>query len=202
MNTVKRSFTDDQFREAVESSETVAQILRKLDYERSSYSFVYNLSKKLGINLSHLKKHKQTFTKRTHWGYKVPIEQILVENSTSSNRNNIKKRLLQELKWPYECKECGISEWRGQKLALQLDHINGINNDHRETNLRFLCPNCHSLTETYCGKNVPKKEKTNLTSIKESTHHYVRRGKKNFCGCGQQIMAKSLRCNKCYHTGK
>lgn len=49
---------------------------------------------------------------------------------------------------------CGnIGEWQGQKLVLQLDHINGKNNDHRIENLRFLCPNCHSITETYAGKN-------------------------------------------------
>ena len=50
--------------------------------------------------------------------------------------------------------ECGISEWLGNPLALQLDHINGVNNDHRLTNLRFLCPNCHSQTDTYAGKNM------------------------------------------------
>lgn len=39
-----------------------------------------------------------------------------------------------------------------KKLTLQLDHINGKNNDHRIENLRLLCPNCHSITETYAGK--------------------------------------------------
>lgn len=39
-------------------------------------------------------------------------------------------------------------------LTLQLDHINRVNNDHRLTNLRFLCPNCHSQTDTYAGKNM------------------------------------------------
>lgn len=41
-------------------------------------------------------------------------------------------------------------------MALQLDHINGVFNDHRLENLRFLCPNCHAITETYCGKNIKK----------------------------------------------
>ena len=53
----------------------------------------------------------------------------------------------------YKCANCGLIEWQGQVLSLHLDHINGINNDHRIENLRFLCPNCHSLTETYAGKN-------------------------------------------------
>lgn len=54
----------------------------------------------------------------------------------------------------YKCAFCGnTGEWLGQKLTLQLDHINGKNNDYRIENLRFLCPNCHSITPTYAGKN-------------------------------------------------
>jgi hypothetical protein len=47
---------------------------------------------------------------------------------------------------------CGISEWQGRPLVLQLDHINGINSDNRLTNVRVLCPNCHSHTDTYCNR--------------------------------------------------
>ena len=50
---------------------------------------------------------------------------------------------------PYACTTCGINEWQGKPLTLHLDHINGINNDNRIENLRLLCPNCHSQTETY-----------------------------------------------------
>ena len=79
---------------------------------------------------------------------------ILVENSTYANISRLKIRLINEGRLEYKCACCGnIGEWQGQKLTLQLDHINGKNNDHRIENLRFLCPNCHSITETYAGKN-------------------------------------------------
>lgn len=85
---------------------------------------------------------------------KYSLEEILVENSSYANISRLKQRLVNEGKMEYKCQKCGISEWLGNPLTLQLDHINGVNNDHRLTNLRFLCPNCHSQTDTYAGKNI------------------------------------------------
>lgn len=85
---------------------------------------------------------------------KYDLDEILVENSTYANISRLKIRLINEGRLEYKCACCGnIGEWQGQKLTLQLDHINGKNNDHRIENLRLLCPNCHSITETYAGKN-------------------------------------------------
>ena len=53
-----------------------------------------------------------------------------------------------------KCLHCGISNWQGKTLKLHLDHIDGNNNFNVRSNLRLLCPNCHSQTETYCGKNI------------------------------------------------
>lgn len=59
--------------------------------------------------------------------------------------------LLEVEKREYKCECCGIDTWQGRKLTLQIDHINGIHYDNRPENLRFICPNCHSLTDTFCG---------------------------------------------------
>ena len=76
-----------------------------------------------------------------------------------ASRQKIKNRIIKNELLKYECSVCrNDGNWNGIKLSLHLDHINGVNNDNRICNLRFLCPNCHSQTDTYGGKSN-KKEK-------------------------------------------
>ena len=77
--------------------------------------------------------------------------------SSNKTRSKIRSEIIKNKLLPYMCNECGISEWKGNSLSLHLDHINGINNDNRLDNLRFLCPNCHSQTDTFAGKNINRK---------------------------------------------
>jgi hypothetical protein len=81
-----------------------------------------------------------------------PLTEILVEGSTYS-RNHLKTRLYREgLKAP-RCEICGQSElWNGRQMALILDHINGVRDDHRLDNLRIVCPNCAATFDTHCGR--------------------------------------------------
>ena len=82
---------------------------------------------------------------------RIRDEDVFIENSPISAGPLLTPRLL-ALGWSYECAWCGISEWRGTKLVLHLDHTNGIHNDNRLENLRLLCPNCHSQTATYSNR--------------------------------------------------
>ena len=85
---------------------------------------------------------------------RFPNEQVFVENSTYA-RHNIKKRVIREKMLPYKCAICGIDAmWQGKPMPLILDHINGINNDHRLKNLRFVCSNCDSQLPTYKARNI------------------------------------------------
>jgi hypothetical protein len=54
----------------------------------------------------------------------------------------------------YKCSCCGISEWNGKELRLQIDHIDGNNSNNVVENFRYLCPNCHTQTDTWGVKNV------------------------------------------------
>ncbi|HTU80871.1 MAG TPA: HNH endonuclease [Candidatus Acidoferrales bacterium] len=76
--------------------------------------------------------------------------------SSRSSRRIKKKRLLRDGLLPNRCQICGITEWQGQAIVIQIDHINGVKDDWRIENLRMLCPNCHSQTETYGGRNVKR----------------------------------------------
>lgn len=80
----------------------------------------------------------------------------MVENSTYSNMTKFKSRLIKANLIEYKCSCCGITEWNGKPLTLQLHHINGNNRDNRLENLTFLCPNCHSQTDNFSGKNAEK----------------------------------------------
>lgn len=81
------------------------------------------------------------------------LEELLVENSTVRSYN-LKKKLLAKGLFENECACCGSPPvWKGKPLVLQLEHKNGIHSDCRFYNLELLCPNCHSQTTTFCGKN-------------------------------------------------
>ena len=72
------------------------------------------------------------------------------EKLKSIDRATIRRYLSEDR--GYECEVCGISDWQNKKLVLHVDHKDGNPADNRPENMRLLCPNCHSQTETYCGK--------------------------------------------------
>lgn len=80
----------------------------------------------------------------------MTIEQLL---SAPRTRDHLKRRLIGAGLLPQRCRECGIASWRGKPLALELHHINGLGQDNRLENLALLCPNCHSQTATWGGRN-------------------------------------------------
>jgi 5-methylcytosine-specific restriction endonuclease McrA len=82
----------------------------------------------------------------------MPIEELLVAGRRT-HRSHLKKRLLNEGLKQNKCERCGIGEWLGKPLSMQFHHVNGDGSDNRLENIAFLCPNCHSQTDTYGGRN-------------------------------------------------
>lgn len=100
---------------------------------------------------------------------KYKLDEVLIDNS-SFTRFALKIRLFKEKLIQNICCICGqLPYWEGQNLSLQLDHINGKSTDNRIENLRILCPNCHSQTFTYVGKNSKLKTSVHLVAAPASS---------------------------------
>jgi transposase-like protein len=82
----------------------------------------------------------------------IPVEELL-QKGRRCNRGHLKTRLIKSRLKQERCEECGLSEWRGKPLRVTLHHINGDSYDNRLENLSFLCPNCHSQTPNFSGRN-------------------------------------------------
>lgn len=139
-----------------DSSKSLREILRKFEYTSSKSAYNVLIKTLEYYNIDYSTKYQKKQNINTDFSKKA-IEFYLTENSKITN-SFIKKKLLRENLLEEKCYICNIEPfWNNKPLVLQLDHINGINDDNRLENLRFLCPNCHSQTETFSGKHKRKK---------------------------------------------
>lgn len=139
-----RSWRDLSYRLGLTHSSTT-----KRQLERHALSLDVNTDHFLGRSWAKGKK----VSGNEKWGRRWPLEEILIEDSPfRGNCCRVKKRLIAAGLLVNQCLFCGITEWQGKPITLELDHINGKRMDYRIENLRILCPNCHSQTETFAGK--------------------------------------------------
>ena len=144
--------SNEEFQNIVQQANSYSDCLRALGLGTNGGSSTDTLKRRiaeLDCDISHFGKKEKTQSPQA----KYSLDEILIENSTYANISRLKERLIKEGRLEYKCQNCGIKEWQSKPLSLHLDHINGKNNDHRIENLRFLCPNCHSQTDTYAGRN-------------------------------------------------
>lgn len=161
----------EKLEELVKTSNSFSEILRKQGKAISGDSVKVLKNKLDSYNINYIFIYEKEIKK------KKSLEEILVENSNYKS-SDLKKRLIKEGIKEDICEICGCSNsWNGKPLTLQLDHINGNHYDNRIENLRIVCPNCHSQTETFSTKRVKK-------------HNYC-------VDCGCEISSKSTRCGSC-----
>lgn len=177
-----KKYEEIDFTKVVSNSTSIPEILKKLELKNSveSRKRVLFFIKKYKINCDHFKRNTYL---QNNIGQKS-INSILLENS-SYPTTHLKEKLYREGLKERKCELCGQEEmWKGKRMSLILDHINGINNDHRIENLRIVCPNCNATSETFKGRNIKK------------------RAKVYYCECGETIWKGSKKCSKCSNIDK
>lgn len=151
------SVMEGDLRAVVPGSKSYADVMRALGLpvNDTNHRRVRRQVARLGLDTSH-------FARRT-WG-SMPTRRpaptaagtllVLPEGSLRTNRARL-HRAMQETGVPYRCVSCGNEgQWLGRPITLQIDHLNGDRLDNRAGNLRYLCPNCHALTATWCRKKA------------------------------------------------
>ncbi|WP_367138708.1 MULTISPECIES: HNH endonuclease signature motif containing protein [Streptomyces] len=146
---------DDRMRDAVAEASSFADVMRTLGLpvNDTNHRRIRRRAAQIGLDTSH-------FTRRT-WGAVRVVERkriadevlrVRPQGSPRENRQRLHRALV-EIGVAYRCVSCGNEgEWLGRPITLQIDHINGDWLDNRLENLRYLCPNCHALTDTWCRR--------------------------------------------------
>lgn len=202
----KEEFKKEWFKEGNSLADIAYNITGNMNSRRQTK--IKNIAHSLGYDYKHIldrvRVEHNVFDETT---VKEFIDKYCIKDSAVDNSKIIKKIKKFSL-LDYQC-ECGLKDtYNGKHLVLQLDHINGIRNDHRLENLRFLCPNCHSQTDTYCGRNIGKRKKCSNNDCdnmvysknvhnfcKECYNNYL-----NFCECGNKKERNRKRCKECQES--
>jgi hypothetical protein len=169
---MKRS--KEEIQKAIDESTSVRQVLIKLDLKpiNGNYLTFYRKVKEYSLDINCLKQYIDNFIPKN----KKNINEYLILTDKVINSSNLRKRLIKEGLLEEKCSICKIENWLGKKIIFQLDHIDGNHFNNQISNLRILCPNCHSQTETYC------KNHKNIIKI---------------CKCGNETINGRKKCNNC-----
>lgn len=145
----------------------------KLSTEGRNYYTLDKYLNKYNIDISHFLKKQETMRNLVSTSNRLNLEDIFCNPTKSKlNNNKLKIRLFNYNLKEEKCEICGLgNKWNNKPIALQLDHIDGNNKNNLLENLRIVCPNCHSQTDTYAGRNIKNgntlREKTKYKLNKE-----------------------------------
>ena len=147
-------YTEKQLIQAVSESKTYSEIMRKLGLKPNggNHSTIKQKIAVLNLDVSHF---PPSWNAGQTFHPKRPIEDYL-NNLVYIHSYKLKLRLIKEGYFLPECSNCKLTNWLGNPIPLELHHIDGNRLNNNLSNLQLLCPNCHSLTDNFCGKNKAK----------------------------------------------
>ena len=148
-------YTEEQFRNAIESSTSIRQVLSRLNLKEAggNYQTVKKTIKYLDLDCSHFT--GQSSNKGKKFDRRRPIQDYL-SNEYPIQSFKLKKRLFEEGYFEQKCYCCQNTKWNNKQIPLELEHKDGNHFNNELSNLTILCPNCHAQTSTYRGKNITK----------------------------------------------
>ena len=148
-------WTDEKLIIAVEHNKSIRGVLKELGLAQKggNYRTINEAIKRLGIDTSHFT--GQLWNKGGHvvCNPAKPLKDLL-KKGVITQSYKLKQRLINACLKEEVCECCGNSKWLGEKIPLELHHIDGDNTNNELSNLKLLCPNCHALTDNYRGKNI------------------------------------------------
>lgn len=155
--------------EVIAKSNSLRQVILTLGLNpKMSYNYekLNNIIRENNVDISHFIDFEKVDKKNDDFKVKRSIEDYL-NNIFKIDSYALKKKLISANILKHQCSECKLTEWQGQSIPIDLDHIDGNPNNNNLSNLRILCPTCHSYTANYCSKNAKKfKPKTTYKCIK------------------------------------
>ena len=163
-------FTKENLEKLIRESKSKGEVLIKAGRSKRAWTFLNRKIEEYQINISHFSSTYELQSSNIKGKNLSELNKVLDYNSNHGlSGENVKSRLFKLGLKKKECELCGLGEyWNGKKLVHHLDHINGIRKDWRLENLRVLCPNCHTQTETYAGRNRGDLVSKHLKPILES----------------------------------
>jgi predicted RNA-binding Zn-ribbon protein involved in translation (DUF1610 family) len=166
-----RKYTKEVLEEAVSNSVSYAEVCKFLGVKWSGgmHEYLRRRVEEYGLKTTHFLGRRANSGTRHKGGTKKKTADEILQKRENGRRSlsYALRRSLIDIGRPYQCENCGIKDWDGKELVLQIHHKNGNWLDDRKDNLQFLCPNCHSQTLSWCNsKGLTEKTSVRLQSTK------------------------------------